>query len=85
MEELNLIVPLEAKLKAMVRLTPAPREEGTWLMALRLYYENDFVGNTSFTLRGHTQEEAEAVARGIPQNDYLMQEIDLFLWTEENE
>ncbi len=79
---LDLIVQLEAKLKASVRLLPVPHRADTWLLEVRLYYEGRASGRTSFTLQGYSQAEAEAVARDIRNNDFLMQEIDQFLWSE---
>nr|WP_221189700.1 hypothetical protein [Azomonas macrocytogenes] len=79
---MNLIVQLEKKLKAYLRLLPIPQRADAWLLEVQLYYESEPAGRTSFTLQGYTQEEAEAVARGIRHNDYLMQEIDQYLWSE---
>ncbi|WP_244542093.1 hypothetical protein [Azotobacter beijerinckii] len=82
MEVFNLIVPLERKLKAYLRLLPEPHRTDTWLLEVRLFYEAEPAGRTSFTLNGYTQEEAEAVARNIRSNAYMMQEIDQYLWSE---
>ena len=83
-EVLNLIIPLERSLKAYLRLSPAPGEDN-WLLAVQLYHEGHPVGRTSFNLHGYTQEEAEDTARNIRSNEYLMMEIDHFLWSEEND
>ena len=81
-EVFNLIVPLEKKLKGYLRLLSTPHRADTWLLEVRLFYEAEPVGRTSFTLDGYTQEEAESVARNIKSNSYLMQEIDQYLWSE---
>jgi hypothetical protein len=84
MEVLNLIVPIEKKLKAYVRLLPAAGVDN-WLLEVQLYHDGGPVGKTSFNLHGYTQAEAEQTARNIRSNEYLMQEIDHFLWSEEND
>ncbi|MGV6476892.1 hypothetical protein [Azotobacter vinelandii] len=81
-EAFNLIVPLERKLKAHLRLLPDPHRADTWLLDVRLFYEAHPAGRTSFTLSGYSREEAEAEARNIRSNSYLMQEIDQYLWSE---
>lgn len=83
-EVLNLIVALEQKLKAYIRLLPAAGTDN-WLLEVQLYHEGAPVGRTSFNLHGYTQEEAEDTARNIRHNEYLMQEIDHYLWSEEND
>lgn len=84
MAVLDLIVQLEKSLKAHVRLKPASGVDN-WLLEVQLYYQGSAVGRTSFNLHGYTQEEAENTARTIRTNEYLMQEIDHFLWSEEND
>ncbi len=79
---LDLIVQLERKLKAYVRLLPVPHRANTWLLEVQLYYEQAPAGRTSFTLQGYSQAEAENIAQEIRHNDFLMQEIDQFLWSE---
>lgn len=81
---LNLILPLERKLKAYLRLLPAAGTDN-WLLEVQLYHDAHPVGKTSFNLHGYTQEEAEQTARTMRTNEYLMQEIDNFLWGEEND
>jgi len=81
-EAFNLIVPLERKLKAHLRLLPDPLRADTWHLEARLFYEAHPAGRTSFTLNGYTREEAEEVARNIRGNEYMMQEIDQYLWSE---
>lgn len=82
MEVLNLITQLERKLQAYLRLLPAPGAGDAWRLEVQLYYEGAPAGTTTFNLQGYTQAEAEALARNIRQNDYLMHEIDQFLWGE---
>ena len=84
MDVLDLIVSLERTLKAHVRLRPAAGVDH-WLLEVHLYHEGTSVGRTSFNLQGYTREEAEYTARHIRTNEYLMQEIDHFLWSEEND
>lgn len=83
-EVLNLIVALECKLKAYLRLVPAAGTDN-WLLEVKLYHEGTPIGRTSFNLHGYTQAEAEDTARNIRHNEYLMQEIDHYLWSEEND
>lgn len=82
MEVLNLIVQLEKKLKAYVGLLPHPSQPDTWTLEVQLHYEGAPAGTTTFNLHGYSQAEAEAVARDIKNNAFLMHEIDQFLWGE---
>lgn len=82
MEELNLITHLEEKLRAAISLRPRRDEPGCWTLHVRLFYDGESAGNTSFELNGYTAEEAESVARNLPENPFLMREIDEFLWGE---
>ncbi|WP_221797295.1 hypothetical protein [Oceanobacter mangrovi] len=80
-DSLHYITLLEGRLQAAVELRPTPLDE-QWLLLVKLVYDGDPAGTASFTLHGHTREEAEHVARHIADNDYLMKEIDEFLWGE---
>lgn len=82
MEVLNLITQLERNLKAFLRLRPDPRAPEAWHLDVQLYYEGERAGTTTFNLQGYTQDEAEDVARNLRHNDFLMHEIDQFLWGE---
>ncbi len=72
---------LEGKLKAAIELRPTA-DETTWLLLLRLDFDGEPAGTTSFNLHGYSREEAEQVAANISDNPYLMKEIDEFLWGE---
>jgi len=80
-EPLYFITLLEGRLQAAVELQPTEVAE-QWLLLVRLVYDGDAAGTASFTLHGHSRAEAEAVARNIGDNPYLMKEIDEFLWGE---
>lgn len=80
-EVLNLIVPLGDKRKAYLRLLPDLHTSEAWRLDVRLYYQGARAGNTSFTLQGYSQDEAETIARNIRSNSYLMNGIDEFLWS----
>lgn len=83
---------LEGRLQAAVELHPQTGQRGSgnaaatletdWLLKIRLMYDGTAAGVTSFTLHGHSAEEARNVARNIGSNPYLMREIDEFLWGE---
>lgn len=91
-ETFHFIAHLEGHLKAMVQLRPAPtaigdavgqdREPRHWQLDIDLFYEGDKAGKTRFNLHGYSRQEAEAVARNIRSNAYLMKEIDECLWGE---
>lgn len=82
MDALNLITHLEGKLKACLSLSVAPHGVDAWNLEVRLFYDGAPAGTTTFNLHGYTQAEAEAVARDIRRNEFLMQEIDQLLWGE---
>lgn len=82
MDVFNLITQLERKLKACLSLSAAPHGADAWLLEVQLFYDGAPAGTTTFNLQGYTQEEAEAIARDIRNNEFLMQEIDQFLWGE---
>lgn len=82
MDVLNLITQLERNLKAYLRLFADPRAGDAWRLEVQLFYNGEPAGTTSFNLHGYSQEEAEEIARNIRRNDYLMHEIDQFLWGE---
>lgn len=79
---MNLISHLEGNLKAAVALKPATADEQNWLLELRLMYDGSSVGTTSFNLYSYSREEAEHIARNIKSNQFIMKEIDEFLWGE---
>jgi len=74
------IANLDAGVKATVSLISKQTNAGYWLMKVHLYYEGKSAGTTSFTLRGYSQEEAEEIACNLPNNAFLLREIDAFLW-----
>ena len=80
MEAFNLISQLEGRLNAHISLSE--QSANYWLMRVQLFYDGEAAGTTSFNLEGYTEEEAEAVARNIKNNAFLMREIDEFLWGE---
>lgn len=82
MDVLNLITSLEGKLKACLSLSPAPHGAEAWSLEVRLFYDGAPAGTTTFQLHGYSQAEAEAIARDIRRNEFLMQEIDQLLWGE---
>lgn len=92
LEPFHFITQLEGKLKAMVQLRPvaiAAQDGATqeieprhWRLDIDLLYDGATAGKTSFNLHGYSRQEAEAVARNIRSNAYLMKEIDEFLWGE---
>lgn len=82
MESLDLITVLEGDLKAFVSLSKVNNDENDWLLKIRLFFEEEPVGFTSFNLNGYSQEEAERIARNIKKNEFMMKEIDEFLWGE---
>ena len=51
-------------------------------MNVKLFYDGEAAGTTSFTLQGYNQEEVENIAKNFKENAYLMKEIDEFLWGE---
>ncbi|MYM62289.1 hypothetical protein GSF27_02855 [Pseudomaricurvus sp. HS19] len=79
-EDFFMITTLEGKLKAAVDLSK-PNDE-FWLLKIKLVYDGEPAGELSFNLNGYDHAEAEAVARNIHSNDYLMREIDEYLWGE---
>ena len=82
MDTFHLITPLEGNLKAAVELKPVPRREHEWVLDINLIYDGASAGTASFKLYGYSQPDAEQVARTIRDNDYLMKEIDDYLWGE---
>lgn len=87
LEPFHFIAQLEGNLKAMVQLHPVAiaAQEGElrhWRLDIDLFYDGDTAGKTSFNLHGYSRQEAEAVARNIRNNAFLMKEIDEFLWGE---
>ncbi len=82
MTTFSCITQLEGKLKAAVQLDPLINSETEWRLSVRLFYDGEPAGVTSFDLHGYSREEAEVVAKNIKTNDFLMKEIDDFLWGE---
>jgi hypothetical protein len=85
MQEFHYMVNIENRLRALVTLQnqgESPVGDHKWLMALDLFYDGDAAGKTSFTLHGYSEEEAQKIAQSIGENDYMMKEIDEFLWGE---
>ena len=82
MDTFHLITSLEGKLKAAVELKPVPRQEQEWVLDVNLIYDGAAAGTASFKLHGYSQADAEQVARNIRHNDFLMREIDEYLWGE---
>ena len=87
LEPFHFIAQLEGNLKAMVQLRPVAiaaqdGEPSHWRLDIDLFYDGEKAGKTSFNLHGYSRQEAEAVARNIRSNAYLMKEIDEFLWGE---
>lgn len=82
MNNLNFISHLEGDLRACISLDSHELNAGYWYMRVQLFYQDEPAGVTSFTLQGYSQEEAEAVARDLPNNAFLMREIDEYLWGE---
>lgn len=80
MESLDLIVQLEGKLRAAIHLQPVARQ--IWELSLMLVYDGKPAGNLSFNLNGYDQQEAQEIARSVPDNAFLMREIDEYLWGE---
>lgn len=80
MDAFNLISQLEGCLKAHISLKQ--REPDSWLMSVELFYSGEPAGITSFNLNGYSKIEAEEIARNLKNNDFLMREIDEFLWGE---
>lgn len=76
----TLITHLEGHLKAAVELAPVATEN--WLLTITLMYDGAQAGKTSFNLNGYSRTEAEAIARTIKTNPFIMKEIDEFLWGE---
>ncbi len=80
-ESQHYITLLEGRLQAAIELRPTP-SASDWILIIRLVYDGEPAGNTSFTLHGHTRKEAEFVAAHVSDNAFLMKEIDEFLWGE---
>jgi hypothetical protein len=82
MNNFDLITHLENHLRAYISLRPLEAPPDSWSMRVRLFYDGEPAGATSFLLRGYNREEAENIARNLRSNSYLMKEIDEFLWGE---
>lgn len=79
-ESLDLIAQLEGKLKAAVNLKLCA--ENSWKLSLKLMYDGELAGTMSFNLEGYDAEEAQEIAQNIPNNAFMMREIDEYLWGE---
>ena len=82
MQEFNFITQLEGTLKAVINLIPSNEDRTNWLMAIRLFYDGGPAGETSFTLEGYSEEEACELVKNLNKNEFLMKEIDEYLWGE---
>ena len=82
MTDFDFITPLDGGLLACVSLQEHAEQKDAWLMRIKLMYDGELAGTTEFNLQGYSQSEAEALARDLRKNDYLMREIDEFLWGE---
>ena len=80
METFNLISHLEGKLKAFIKLVPDTLMDDSWRLEVDLFYDNEPVGMTSFNLHGYKQDEAREIAQNIKHNQFIMREIDEYLW-----
>ncbi|MBN0987595.1 hypothetical protein [Amphritea pacifica] len=76
--ELNRIIQLEEGLIALASLYHNPMT-GDRILKLELNYHTRIIGTKSFTLQGFSCEEAETLVRNLPDNQYIMREIDEFL------
>ncbi|SEQ47583.1 hypothetical protein SAMN03080615_01595 [Amphritea atlantica] len=76
--ELNRIIQLEEGLVALASLYHNPMT-GDRILKLELNYHTQIIGAKSFTLQGFSGEEAENLVRNLPDNQYIMREIDEFL------
>ena len=63
-------------------MIPDDETARTWLLHVRLAYENHPAGDMRFTLHNYSQAEARAIASNIRSNPFLMREIDEYLWSE---
>lgn len=78
----NIITPIEQNLKALTTLIGSESTDDEWKMQISLFYKNTPAGMLSFTLNGYTLEEAEELVHNLRNNEFLMKEIDDFLWGE---
>lgn len=77
-----MITHLEGDLKATATVVPLENFINEWRLELLLFYRGEPAGQTSFNLHGYTEEEAHDVVRNIRNNDFLLREIDEYLWGE---
>ena len=82
MEDLNFITQLEGTLKAAIHLIPCNDDRTDWQMDIKLFYDGGPAGETSFNLQGYSEEEACDLVKNLSKNEYLMKEIDEYLWGE---
>ncbi len=87
LQPFHFITQLEGNLKAVLQLQPVAigaqaGEHQHWRLDIDLFYDGNAAGKTSFNLHGYSYQEAQAVARNIRSNAYVMKEIDEFLWGE---
>ena len=78
----NYISHLDGNLRACISLEDHIKNAGYWSMRVQLFYNDESVGSTSFNLQGYSQQEAEAIAKDLKNNAFLMREIDEYLWGE---
>ncbi len=78
----RFICRLDDSLRATVALQPHQTEVDCWVLTLQLFYQLHPAGETSFTLRGYSEQEAIALARDIGASPFIRNEIDQFLWSD---
>jgi len=49
------------------------------LLILEVYYDNDKTGNLSFDLHNYKYDDMIELAKNIRKNDFILQEVDIFL------
>ncbi len=82
MPEFTMITLLEGKLKAAVSLDAYEHDRSQWLMKIKLFYDGLPAGETSFNLNGYTEQDAHELVKNLSKNDFIMKEIDEYLWGE---
>jgi hypothetical protein len=74
------ITCLEGSLRAAVQVTRIG--EDIWRLSLNLHYAGDPAGTLSFTLNGYSQEDAFELAKNVGESQFIMREVDEYLWGE---
>lgn len=75
----HYIIPLEGALKAIAELEPGHSPD-SWLLSLKLLYDGEPSGQTSFNLHGYSEPEAKELVQNIYRHEYIMREIDDLLF-----